>query len=583
MKLRVVITILALSCAAALAPASAAPRQRVHARTSPFSGQALLLQRAVANAVPSLQAAPVATGASKGARLCVGSASGCYSTIQAALDASHDGDTIALGRGTFAGGATVTTSVRIVGSGAGATVIKGGGPVLTIGRIGAASEPTVSLDGVTITGGSTSSSPESGAFVGVENVIALGGGIEVPPGAQFAPGASVTISNSVISGNRVAPKATFAPPPDQADGWPACPAGPCPFAQAGGGGIDTWGDLTLSNTRVTDNQLGGPASDADGGGIYAHGNNLSLTNVVVSGNRASASAPHSRFAEGGGIFADSGTALVIKNSAITSNTVALSSSLPYFLADGETIDMNANSGGVHVGDGASVAIDNTRIDGNSISLDDLNGEPAGFDAGMCICGGSSLVLRNSSVSGNQLAATVESTEDVGPSGSALEFDGDATIDNSRVTGNRVTVTSPSGVAGAIGAISAFSQDQPALISNSVISGNSMSASSPAGSATVIGGGLTNNGLLELRNDQIRGNTGVATGPAGFAQGGGIWNDVLFHDPPVVLALHNTVVAENVLKASAGLSREGGGIFTGFAVVLDHSLVAHNDPDQCFGC
>jgi hypothetical protein len=187
------------------------------------------------------------------------------------------------------------------------------------------------------------------------------------------------------------------------------------------------------------------------------------------------------------------------------------------------------------------------------------------------------------VSRNQLIATVESTQDVGPSGSALEFDGNATIDNSRVTGNRVTVTSPSGVAGAIGAISAFSQDQPALITNSVISSNSMNASSTAGSATVIGGGLTNNGLLELRNDQIRGNTGAASGPAGFAQGGGIWNDVLFHDPPVVLALHNTVVADNVLKASAGLSRQGGGIFTGFAVVLDQSPVAHNDPDQCFGC
>jgi hypothetical protein len=548
-----------------------------------LGGRALLQAGAIAHGFPSVVATPVAKTAGKRARLCVGWGSGCYPTLQAAFDASHDGDTIALGRGVFAGGATVTTSVRIAGAGAGATVIKGGGPVLTIGELGAASEPSVSIDGVTITGGSTSSSAQSEAFLGVEGVVALGGGIEVPPGADFGPGASVTISNSVISGNRVAPTATYAPPPEQADEWPVCTAGPCLFAQAGGGGIDTAGDLTLRNTRVSDNQLGGPVSDADGGGIYAHGGKLLLINVEVSGNGASASAPHSRFAEGGGVFADNGTALVIKSSSITSNAVVLSSTLPYLLAGGGTIDMNANSGGIHVGDGASVMIDDTRIDGNSIVAEDTNGEPAGFDGGMCICGDSSLVLRRSSVSGNRVVANVFSTEDAGASGSALEFDGFAMIDHARVSGNRVSVTSASGTAGALGAISAFSQDQASVISHSVISGNSMSAFSPAGVATVIGGGIVNNGLLDLRNDQILGNSGIATGLAGFAQGGGIWNALLFFDPPVVLALHGAIVADNTLWASTGLDRQGGGIFTDFPVVLDHSQVTRNDPDQCVGC
>jgi hypothetical protein len=186
---------------------------------------------------------------------------------------------------------------------------------------------------------------------------------------------------------------------------------------------------------------------------------LTATPTAKATNRASASAPNGRFAEGGGIFANDGTTLVIKRSAVTSNAVALSSALPYLLADGGTIDMNANSGGIHVGDGASVVIDNTRIDGNSISVNDANGEPAGFDAGMCICGVSSLVLRRSSVSGNVVVANVASSEHAGASGSALEFDGFALIDHTVVTGNRSSVTSPSGTAGALGAISAFSQDQ----------------------------------------------------------------------------------------------------------------------------
>ena len=36
------------------------------------------------------------------ATLCVGTGSGCYSTIQAAVNAAHDGDRIAIGPGTYA-------------------------------------------------------------------------------------------------------------------------------------------------------------------------------------------------------------------------------------------------------------------------------------------------------------------------------------------------------------------------------------------------------------------------------------------------------------------------------------------------
>src|SRR5215470_10300912 len=163
-------------------------------------------------AVATLVAACVAGGAAAHARaaatLCVGGGTGCYQALQPAFDAAHDGDTIKIAPGTYVGGVTIDASVKIVGAGAGKTIINGGGPVLTIGAFGASSEPTVSIDGVTITGGVTRSSPESVPLTGKEGVYALGGGIEIPANADFTGGATVTITNSVITGNRVAPTAT---------------------------------------------------------------------------------------------------------------------------------------------------------------------------------------------------------------------------------------------------------------------------------------------------------------------------------------------------------------------------------------
>jgi pectin methylesterase-like acyl-CoA thioesterase len=101
---------------------------------------------AAINLVALTAAAPSAFAAS----ICVGPSPGCFSTLQAAIAAAHDGDTIHVAAGTFAGGVTITKSVRLVGAGAGSTVIRGGDSVLTIGAFGAASEPTVSIDGVSI-------------------------------------------------------------------------------------------------------------------------------------------------------------------------------------------------------------------------------------------------------------------------------------------------------------------------------------------------------------------------------------------------------------------------------------------------
>src|SRR5512146_2402509 len=64
------------------------------------------------------RAARVSLLPASGSVICVGAGAGCYPTIQAALDAAHDGNTIRVGAGTFAGGIIITKSVRLLGTGA---------------------------------------------------------------------------------------------------------------------------------------------------------------------------------------------------------------------------------------------------------------------------------------------------------------------------------------------------------------------------------------------------------------------------------------------------------------------------------
>ena len=164
--------------------------------------------------------------------------------------------------------------------------------MLTIGVAGAASEPTVTIRGVTITGGVAigNLTPSSGR----------GGGIYIPRAAGPSTGATVTIRDSVIRGNRTAPSVAI-------DSDDPC----CPFADSGGGGISNDGTLTLDHTRISDNRAdaaSGLTSSAIGGGILNRTfGTLTLKHSVVSDNHAAVTAPNGRYADGGGIAVVGGT------------------------------------------------------------------------------------------------------------------------------------------------------------------------------------------------------------------------------------------------------------------------------------
>ena len=502
-----------------------------------------------------------------GSTLCVQRANPqCYTALQAAVDAAHDGDTIKIGPGTFAGGVTITKSVRVVGTRPGATTISGGGPVLTIGDPQATGEPTVSIEHITITGGETQGGP-----------VAMGGGIAIPSGADNAPGATVSLSDVVVTGNRVEPTQTS----DSPSGV-ICPGGvDCPFAAAFGGGIFNTGALTIRDSVISDNLAGGVASDADGAGIWSIGT-LVIANSVIAHNSAVAGIPNGRFAEGGGLFVDGGS-LSVRNSVVTGNSASLTSALP--ITNGtDVISMNANSGGIHVGDGIPTLIANTTISGNAVSAIDPQGEPLAFDSAMLV-GDSPLTMRATVITGNHVFENVATSDDAGPGGSVLELDGGGTIKDTRISGNYSTVVSATGDISVAGALAVFTfDDSPSLVTveNSVISGNTATATSASGAAFVRGSGVFNNSLLTLRNSRVSDNTAVAKGASGAAQGGGIWNGETA-TPPAKLTLQNTEVVRNSLAAGAGLLTQGGGLFTTRPVTLSRSTIARNAPDQCFGC
>jgi hypothetical protein len=477
---------------------------------------------------------------------------------------------------------TIDRSVNLIGVAATATTISGGGPVLTIGSTTAT--PTVTLSDLTITGGDTSTNPQAPRCgpdlttcgPGYPGVTALGGGIEA-----FA-GTNVTIRNSAIIGNRAVPDGSV--PSVVA----TCPGDvPCRASFGDAAGIDDWGAMQLIDTAVTNNHAA--ANQSDGGGIVVEsGASLSLAESSVTGNSASAVAPTGRFAAGGGVFVDGGGSLTIDGSSIDANTSSVANSIPSPYPDqvGATDQENAEPGGIFLSDGSTAAIRNSTLDRNVVAVDTPLGQAFGTDAALCACGDVPLTIANTQIDGNTLTVHTLSSDANGPSGpAAFEADANATITDTRVAGNTASVTATTGDAAVVGAVGFFfGGTVTPTMTNSQIVDNRSSANAPDGAATVQGAGISNNGPLVLTNDRVEGNTGRADGQSGSAQGGGIWNGLLFGGPTSPLTLQGTAVTRNTLTGPSPVTLQGAGIYTlGFPTTLSNSIVAANTPDQCDGC
>jgi hypothetical protein len=166
-----------------------------------------------------------------------------------------------------------------------------------------------------------------------------------------------------------------------------------------------------------------------------------------------------------------------------------------------------------------------------------------------------------------------------------------------VTGTRVfnnTVTASS-VAGDAEAMAGGSWVLRADLRDSQLRGNRLTATAANGEARVRGGGAVVDtpdpehpeiGGLSVSSSSVSANVATAAGQSSVGQGGGLFDAALPPDGPFggPLALADSSVTNNVLLGRPDATLQGGGVFlAGASLTQANSLIAHNVPDQCFGC
>ena len=275
-----------------------------------------------------------------------------------------------------------------------------------------------------------------------------------------------------------------------------------------GAGIFNEGQLTLIDCTITENDAGG-----NGGGIYNVGDGtLALTGCTISANTSTSA--------GGGIFND-GTC-TIEASSITGNTA------------GSFGGGLCNSSSVYF-DAAQMTLTNTTVSGNTA---DIGG---GIDnSDMLTLNASTLERNTARVQGGGLdnwsgtATLNDSTvaRNTAPTGGGIFVrSGEVTLDASQVNlnaaegdgvsgggimnhGGTVNVTNGSSVrenTADFGAGIYTNVDTTLTLTDSGITANI---------ATNLGGGINNNGTVNLLSGSIMGNRAEEPGPSG----GGIIND-----------------------------------------------------------
>ncbi|MFP4438041.1 MAG: choice-of-anchor Q domain-containing protein [Chloroflexaceae bacterium] len=363
----------------------------------------------------------------------------------------------------------ISTSLTIDG-GSGVTIERDSGAgnfrIFTISGAGV----EVTLDSLTIRNG---------------RVTGAGGGI-------FNSDATLTISNSTVSGNRT---------DDGAGGGTSGRAG------GDGGGIFNTGNLTISNSTVGSNRAGNGGSGSifdgaggGGGGIYNRGI-VTISNSTVSDNQTGSG---SRGGAGGGIMNVTGI-LTIRDSTISGNQTGSGG----FAGDG---------GGIWNGSAGIVTITSSTISDNQTGG---GGNFAGDGGGIQNESDGRLIISNSTISGNRAGngGNGSSFGGRGGAGGGIANTETVIISNSTISGNRAgnggNGSSFGGIGGSGGGIFNFGNSASAgtvTIINSTLNGNqSGSGGSPNGQ----GRGGAGGGIFNSNSGTVRiANTIVANSPTG---------------------------------------------------------------------
>ena len=261
----------------------------------------LLLLAGVAVSAARLTAEPaaatryVAPGGADGANLCLDPAGPCL-TVSRAVAVSAPGDTVRLAAGTYhAAGVRLPHALTLLGDGAAATVLDGGGagPLLVVPTgVTAVIEGLVMRNGAAVYGGGAR--VETGGDLTLRRAAVLGNRADQGGGVYVAGGA-LTIEDSRLADNSAATGGAIY----VETGTVTIRRSEIAGNDAGaGGGLSLGSGATANLRRVA---LRDNSARTVGGAIRSAGS-LTLRDALLTGNRAGV--------RGGGLFNDTGTAAV---------------------------------------------------------------------------------------------------------------------------------------------------------------------------------------------------------------------------------------------------------------------------------
>lgn len=284
-----------------------------------------------------------------------------YPTIQSAINAAVDGDTIQVAEGTYY--ETLwwgSKAIALVGAGAEITIIDAGGSGQCLRMVNV--PETARVEGLTFTGGAaawgpgmslTGSSPTLADNIITGNSSSGGvGGVSVIEGAPvllnniishnstdgMAGGIWIWDSSATLTGNTIAHNS----------------------AGTSSGGIR----VTYSVAILRDNVICYNSARNTGGGLSAYRSSVTLTGNVISDNSCDI--------EGGGVLLGGCESATLTNNIITGNSVTVWAGGGVWIGSGSyTLSNNViaensawKGGGVHLAGNASAVLTNNTIVGN---------------------------------------------------------------------------------------------------------------------------------------------------------------------------------------------------------------------------
>jgi CSLREA domain-containing protein len=270
----------------------------------------------------------------------------------------------------------ILRNVSIVGAGAGVTIINGNGGVINDRVFHIPGAKTVSISGVTITGGNMVGGAggcisNSGALT--INNSTIGGNAAGTSGGGIYNIGALTIANSTISGNTAA---------TSGGGGVFNIGGPLAIASStisgntatasNGGGINNWTTASIANSTISGN-----TASLDGGGIYDK-NIITVANSTISGNSASSGA--------GGVSKTGGGVSAFSSTIVAGQTLGADCSSASLTSNGYNLDSDSTCGfnqatDKHINPLLGALADNG---GPTLTMSLLTGSPA-IDAGPATC------------------------------------------------------------------------------------------------------------------------------------------------------------------------------------------------------